>query len=80
MLCAVEDDMAPCKFAEKVWNAQEAGAQGVRKLLPVAGIVHASLSLFFWLVTDLLDCSLSLVYSLQQMQQAVSAMLRERIA
>ena len=24
--------MAPCKFAEKVWNAQEAGAQGVRKL------------------------------------------------
>lgn len=23
--------MAPCKFAEKVWNAQEAGAQGVRK-------------------------------------------------
>ena len=21
--------MAPCKFAEKVWNAQEAGAQGV---------------------------------------------------
>ncbi len=27
---AVEDEMAPCKFAEKVWNAQEAGAQGVR--------------------------------------------------
>ena len=25
--------MAPCKFAEKVWNAQEAGAQGVRNLL-----------------------------------------------
>ena len=25
----LEDDMAPCKFAEKVWNAQEAGAQGV---------------------------------------------------
>ena len=24
--------MAPCKFAEKVWNAQEAGAQGVRNL------------------------------------------------
>ena len=38
--------MAPCKFAEKVWNAQEAGAQGVRKLLPVAGDLHASLSLF----------------------------------
>ena len=29
---AVEDDMSPCKFAEKVWNAQEAGAQGVRPL------------------------------------------------
>ncbi|CAK0785896.1 hypothetical protein CVIRNUC_009109 [Coccomyxa viridis] len=25
----LEEDMAPCKFAEKVWNAQEAGAQGV---------------------------------------------------
>lgn len=22
--------MQPCKFAEKVWNAQKAGAQGVR--------------------------------------------------
>ncbi|KAK9804195.1 hypothetical protein WJX72_000406 [[Myrmecia] bisecta] len=25
----VRDDMSACKFAEKVWNAQEAGAQGV---------------------------------------------------
>ena len=40
---AVEDDMAPCKFAEKVWNAQEAGAQGVRQLplvLPFTGAPH----------------------------------------
>ena len=28
--CADRDDMQACKFAEKVWNAQEAGAQGVR--------------------------------------------------
>lgn len=25
----IEDGMQPCKFAEKVWNAQNAGAQGV---------------------------------------------------
>lgn len=26
--------MAPCKFAQKVWNAQEAGAQGVSLHIP----------------------------------------------